>query len=256
MDRDYQNSNFEYTISNNQAEIQVKLIPDITKLDEVVVIGYQTVKKRDIIGSVSSVNSKELAKSSVATFEQALQGRTAGVIATQQSGQPGAGVLVEIRGAGGFGGQNPLYIVDGVVGANGSSVNPSDIETVDVLKDASTAAIYGARGANGVVIITTKRGKAGPVKVSLETSYGVQNLTKKMDVLNTREYIDFINQSKIAAGGSKVPQFSTPSKIDSLAMINTDWQEKANFKPEVHYYMPIPQNEKDLNKNLTQNPGY
>ncbi len=200
-------------------------------MSEIVIIGYQAVSKNTSTGSVSRVSGEALSKTGVATFEQALQGRIPGVIATQQSGQPGSGVLIEIRGAGGFGkNQGPLYIVDGVVGANGSTVNPADIESIDVLKDASTAAIYGARGANGVVIITTKRGKAGPVVVNYETSYGIQNITERMDVLNTREYIDFINRSKMAEGGSAVPQFDSSEKIDNLARINTDWQDEIFLK--------------------------
>ena len=206
--------------------INVTLAEETIGIDEVVAIGYGTMKKRDVIGSISSVTAKDLEKSSVTNVQQAMQGRTAGVIVTQQSGQPGSDMMVEIRGAGGFGSQSPLYIVDGYVGASVSSLNPSDIESIDVLKDAGTAAIYGARGANGVVIVTTKRAKSGPVKVKFDTYFGIQNLAKKMDVLDTRQYIDFINQSKIAAGGLVVPQFGTTEKINELAKINTDWQDQ------------------------------
>ena len=206
---------------------QINIIMTVSEIaiDEVVIIGYQTIKKKDVIGSVASISNKDLARSQVANIDQAFQGRTAGVIATQSSGQPGASVMVEIRGAGGFGSQGPLYIIDGIPSSNVSNLNPSDIESLDILKDASTAAIYGARGANGVVIVTTKRGKSGPVKVSFETSYGVQNVPKKFDMLNSRQYMDFVNASSIENGGTLVPQFDTQAKRDNLALINTNWQD-------------------------------
>jgi TonB-dependent starch-binding outer membrane protein SusC len=192
--------------------IDVIMLEETTTLDELVVVGYQTKRKRDITGSIANISGAKLAESRTESFTQALQGRAAGVYVKSNSGQPGGGVSVRIRGIGGLNNSEPLYIIDGVqvAGSSGSdnsnplaSLNPSDIESLEVLKDASSAAIYGARGANGVVIITTKRGKMGEPGLTYRGSFGVQNITNVNDfgVLNAREYAERVNAAAIADGG-------------------------------------------------------
>jgi len=198
--------------------INVTLHEDVKQLDEIVVIGYGIQKKSDLSTSVSSVSNEELVKSSKVSFDQALQGKMAGIQVTTNSGQPGGMTSVNIRGMGGLGRSEPLYVIDGVImydyqnnvhegrldyGSNVtnvlSSINPADIESIDVLKDASACAIYGSRGGNGVVIITTKRGKEGKPKISFNAKYGVQTLAKKLDVMNAVDYINFSNEARDAS---------------------------------------------------------
>jgi len=150
--------------------MRVALRAETTELDEIVVVGFGTQKKSNVTGSIAQVKAKDLESMSLFRVEQALQGRTAGVQVTQSSGQPGAGSVVRIRGTASINGSDPLYVVDGVVIGGGIDyLNPNDIETIEVLKDAASAAIYGARGANGVIIVTTKSGKgaAGQMNVTV-----------------------------------------------------------------------------------------
>jgi len=193
------------------SNIDIKLKENVSNLDEVVVVGYGTVKKRDLTGSVSSVNSKVLTESKVNSFAEALQGKVAGVRVTSQSGEPGATVNIEIRGANSINaGTSPLYVIDGVpmdpssndvasssVGGNTTSnplatIAPEDIESIEILKDASSAAIYGARGANGVIIITTKSAKEGSkTTFNLNISDATQTVAKKTNMLNGQEYVNY-----------------------------------------------------------------
>ena len=166
---------------NGQSTMEIKLVPDITKLDEVVVIGYGTMRKSDLTGSISSVKGADIAASGSASFGQALQGRAAGVNVTSNSGMPGGGSTIRIRGMGSINsGNDPLYVIDGIpIGAGpnaGDIINPSDIESIEILKDASAAAIYGSQGANGVILVTTKHGKSGVPKISFETYYGTKSI--------------------------------------------------------------------------------
>jgi TonB-linked SusC/RagA family outer membrane protein len=161
-------------------------VPDITKLDEVVVIGYGKMKKSDLTGSVSSVKGDDIASAGSASFSQALQGRAAGVSVTSTSGTPGGGSTIRIRGMGSINsGNDPLYVVDGMpIGAGPNTadlINPDDIESVEVLKDASAAAIYGSQGANGVILVTTKRGKSGAPKLSFDSYFGTKSIPKTWD---------------------------------------------------------------------------
>ncbi len=223
-------------------KIDVTLIEDIKQLDEIVVIGYGTQKKSDVSTAISSVSNEDLVKSSTVGFDQALQGKVAGVQIVTNSGQPGGMTSVNIRGMGGLGRSEPLYVIDGVImydyqnnvhegrldyGTNVtnvlSSINPADIESIDILKDASASAIYGSRGGNGVVIITTKRGKEGKPKISFNAKYGLQTLANKMDLLNASEYIAFSNEAREASGLLPFPKW--PSDPTTFGP-GTDYQDE------------------------------
>lgn len=169
--------------------MRVTLSEDVTNLDEVVVIGYGTVKRKDLTTAVSTVSEEALANRPIVSAAQAIQGKAAGVSVQQPTGAPGGGMTVRVRGTTSFNGSNePLYVVDGVPVDNVSFLSPSDIESMQILKDASSAAIYGSRGANGVVIITTKQGRSDDARISLNIQGGFTRVAKKMDVLNVAQY--------------------------------------------------------------------
>ncbi len=179
--------------------VDVSLNSEEFLLDELVVIGYGTTKKRNVLGAVSSVDTEELSKMPVAGIDQALQGRAAGVQVTQNTGAPGDGVSVRIRGAGSINSSNsPLYIVDGIATSDALNIlSPADIESVTVLKDASAAAIYGSRSNNGVVLITTKKGKKGETRVVYNGQTGIQQAIRLTDMVNTADYITIYNEAAI-----------------------------------------------------------
>ncbi|PKP47422.1 MAG: TonB-dependent receptor [Bacteroidetes bacterium HGW-Bacteroidetes-11] len=183
----------------NQSVINITLLEDSRLLDEVVVVGYGIQKKRDITSAVAIVDSKVLKDRPIISVAQALQGTAAGVQVTQTSGKPGGGIAVRVRGATSvLAGNEPAYIVDGIRTTDISGLNPNDIESMSILKDAAASAIYGAAAANGVVIITTKRGKSDTPVVSFNTYFGISKLRKSIDVLNTRQYRDLMNDIGIA----------------------------------------------------------
>ena len=171
--------------------VDVSLSDDVQRMEDVVVIGYGTVKKKDLTGSVSSISGKELVKVPVATAAEAIAGRLAGVQVTTTEGNPDADIQIRVRGGGSISQDNsPLYIVDGFPSDDGlTAVNPADIESIDVLKDASSTAIYGARGANGVIVITTRKGAVGRSKVSYDGYVGFKKLDRFLDVLSPYEYV-------------------------------------------------------------------
>jgi len=176
----------------NRSTIDVTLITSAgNTLTDVVVVGYQTVRRRDLTGSVSSVNSRQIRDVPVSSAAEAIQGRLAGVQVTSSEGAPGAEILVRVRGGGSITQDNsPLYIVDGVQVENALNViAPQDIASIDVLKDASTTAIYGARGANGVVVITTKSGRGGKTQISFNSQVGVRELPRSMSVMNPYDFV-------------------------------------------------------------------
>ncbi|MFY0624926.1 MAG: TonB-dependent receptor [Reichenbachiella sp.] len=210
---------------DNQSVIDVALMTDVLSLDEVIVTGYGTQKKKVVTGAISKIDAVTLERSTDLRIEQALQGRAAGVMVMNNSGQPGDQLSVVIRGAGTNGDVSPLYIVDGLPlsGAGLDFLNPADIESVEILKDATSSAIYGTRASNGVVLITTKGGKKGqPTKITYSGYYGVQNPWKKQDVLNSEQYINVINEAYINDGRS--PLF--PSAARDTMTTNTDWQDE------------------------------
>ncbi|NBB23069.1 SusC/RagA family TonB-linked outer membrane protein [Runella sp. CRIBMP] len=212
----------EVTVGN-QTALDVSLELDNRQLNEVVVVGYGTVKKSDLTGSLASVKSKEINAFPATNVLQALSGRAPGVQVTQNTGAPGGAVSVRIRGTNSVQGSNePLYVVDGfpTSGSNPTILNNSDIESIEILKDASATAIYGSRGANGVVLITTKQGKAGKTQVDYEGSYSIQTLRKKLDLMNAKEYATFYNEQAV---NDKVAPYFTQAQIDGFGE-GYDWQ--------------------------------
>jgi len=220
---------------NNRQQIEVTLEDDHTNLDEIVVVGYGSVKKSDLTGSVSSIGSKDIKATPVASLSQAIQGRAAGVRVSQSSNAPGGGMNIRIRGGNSIqGGNEPLYVIDGypLYNENGPGINPNDIESMEILKDASAAAIYGSRGANGVIIITTKRGKAGANRIQFESYYGSQTLRKKLDLLDASQLAALINDGIANVNGDNIgkpgypkPLTYTDAQIASLGK-GTDWQDE------------------------------
>jgi TonB-dependent starch-binding outer membrane protein SusC len=223
--------------------IKVNLVTSATALSEVVVIGYGTVRKNQVTTAISSVNQKELKNLRVTGVDQALQGKLAGVSVTNNSGQPGGGVALRVRGLTSINSNDPLIVIDGVPftsntvsssgydglgggrGQTGNSflanLNPNDIESVDVLKDASAQAIYGSQGANGVILITTKKGKTAEGKVTYDGSFGTSQITQRLDVMNLRQFAEY--QNGIVT--TPAVEFQDPSLLGD----GTDWQN-AIFK--------------------------
>ncbi|MCF6142208.1 TonB-dependent receptor [Flavobacterium sp. K77] len=218
---------------NSRQNISIKLQASTENLQEVVVVGYGTQKKSVVTGAISSVKAKDLEKVPNGRIEQALQGRVSGVTIAASSGQPGSGSTIRVRGVTTFGdgGNNPLWVVDGVV-VDGNGIgflNQSDIESVEVLKDAASAAIYGTRAATGVILITTKKGKNGKIAVSYTGFSGFSSPEKTLNLLNATQYATILNEKSTAAGGS--PVFANPSSLG----VGTDWQ-KAIFNKSAFRY--------------------
>lgn len=197
-------------------EFNIKLKPKVGELDELVVVGYGSVRKRDVTGSISQVESKDIGNMTSLNAEQSLQGKVSGVQITKTSGAPGAKSAVRIRGVGTFNDASPIYVVDGVILDDISFLNPSDIKSMEVLKDASATAIYGSRGANGVILIQTKSGSgtSGGPEVSVSAEGGIQQLEDRIDLLNGRQFATIANE--IRAG----------SYNNVNAVPNTDWQDQ------------------------------
>ncbi len=206
---------------SGQTEINVQLSESAAGLDEVVLIGYGSVRKVDLTGSVSSVSSETLEKLQLTTVEDGLRGNAAGVRVIQTSGAPGAEVTVRIRGNNSIQGNNsPLYVIDGLPIQGGlNNINPNSISSIEVLKDASATSIYGARAANGVVIVTTKKGKNGESKIDISLNTGIENVTKQLDVLNGIQYATIANEAAINDG--RDPTFD----LNDLQNADTDWQD-------------------------------
>lgn len=211
----------DITVGKGQTALNVELKEDTQALDEVVVVGYGSVKKSDLTGSVASVKSSTIMDLPTNNISQALQGRVPGVQIQQNSGAPGANMQVRIRGANSISGNNePLWIINGFPGDQ-SMINSSDIESIEVLKDASATAIYGSRGANGVIIVATKQAKEGRVSVDYEGSYSIQTVRKRLDLMNATEYANYYNLFWENTRGEK---FFSESDIISFGK-GTDWQD-------------------------------
>ena len=209
---------------NGKNSLTITLVEDTETLNEVVVVGYGTVKKSDLTGSVSQVKSDDLTAIPSGSVIQALQGRSAGLQVKQNSGSPGGAISVRIRGTNSIQGSNePLYVIDGFLSSstNPMAIDNSDIESVEILKDASAIAIYGSRGANGVVMITTKKGKIGQTKVDFGTTVGFQSLRKKLKMMDAKEYATFYNLQRTNDG--LTPYFSE-AEINSFGK-GFDWQD-------------------------------
>jgi TonB-linked SusC/RagA family outer membrane protein len=219
---------------NGKSSFDVRLKPSSSTLTDVVIIGYGTARKANLTSAQTSVSAKEIDKTINTTFEQALQGRAAGVYVTQNSGQPGGGISVNIRGISSLGRTQPLYVIDGVqiqgsedvsFGSSSSSnplagLNPSDIEDVQILQGPSATAIYGSRGTNGVVLITTKHGKAGDFKINYVYQYALQTPPKHLPVMNLQQYAEMVKEYHGIAGGTTPGEFLDPSLLGQ----GTDWQ--------------------------------
>jgi len=250
--------------ANTKSVMQVNMVSDLEKLNEVVVVGYGTSKRKDINGAVSSIKASEIQDKPFTSIDQALVGKAAGVNVTQNSGTPGGGISVQIRGITSINGNEPLYVIDGTPifadknndsfsfsalgGGNGqtknsalSGLNISDIESIDILKDASATAIYGANGANGVVLITTKKGKKGKSTFAYETYIGTQEVINTVDVLNLPEYANY--QAKIfKLNGEPVPfQYQKPDLLGN----GTNWQKELFRSATVYNHQLSFSGEKD-----------
>jgi TonB-linked SusC/RagA family outer membrane protein len=227
----------------DQSVIRILLAESAQLLDELVVIGYGTVKKNDLTGSIAVVTADNLTRTPVSTFDRALQGKAAGVMVTQTTGEPGQNPAIRIRGIGSINrSPNPIYVVDGVVTGNLNTINPYDIESMQILKDASAAAIYGADGANGVVIITTRRGKSGKTQVSFSSYWSMNRTPKKLDLMNADEYSDFYNTVNEEAGITQVAYSDEfrQAYYGSGWEKGTDWQDEITQKAYAqNYYLNV-----------------
>lgn len=205
-----------------QKQLQVVLSEDAEMLDEVVVIGYGTMKKSDLTGAVSSIGNKDIKDSPVSNLGQAIQGKISGVQIVD-AGKPGDNVSIKIRGLGSINNCDPLVVIDGVPTDLGlSSLNMADVERLDVLKDASATAIYGFRGANGVVMITTKRGTEGKGKLAVSANYSFQNATNVPSLLNAAQYAELSNDMMVNSGRNPNPEWANPSELGA----GTDWMDE------------------------------
>ncbi len=224
----------------NGAKLNVVLQEDRQSLDEVVVVGYGVQKKKLVTGATLQVKGDDVARLNTSNPLQALQGQTPGMTIISQSGQPGEGLKVNIRGLGTTGSSGPLYIIDGVRG-DIATVNPADIESIDVLKDAASAAIYGSQSANGVVLVTTKNGKEGRSVVSFDAYYGWQSAPRKADMLNAEQYMTIMDEQNVNSGNAPYnwDNYKSIWNYDAdgnkLGIIDTDWVD-AMFKDNAETY--------------------
>ncbi|QDK81554.1 TonB-dependent receptor [Spirosoma sp. KCTC 42546] len=226
----------------NRTTLTVTLQDDNKSLSEVVVVGYGSQKKSDLTGAVSTITAKDISRLPVAGIDQALQGKSSGVRVTQSTGAPGEGVAVRIRGVGTINDNSPLFIIDGVPTKDAFSVlNPADIESMSVLKDASSAAIYGARAANGVIVVTTKRGKSGAPRVTFNAYTGIQQHGRLIPMANSQEYINIYNEAATNDNASITnPSLQRQLIPSTLQVADTDWQ-KAIFRtaPIQNYQLSV-----------------
>ena len=216
-----------------KSSVSVTLVEDNTTLNDVVVIGYGVQKKKLVTGATVQVKGDDITKLSTTDAFTALQGQTPGVMILQNSGQAGEGYKVNIRGIGTTGDSNPLYVIDGVAGGSLNDLNPSDIETIDVLKDAASAAIYGARAANGVILITTKQGKAGKMQLNYDGYLGWQYLAKAADVLNAQEYV-YSRKLREFNGGTSEPDWQSKLPADIYQKMQDGWEGTDWFGESYH----------------------
>ena len=195
----YLGMNSQTILVGTSTKIDVILQDNLESLDEIVVVGYGSKKKSLVTGAISSIDSKQIKSSSNQRVESVLQGRTSGVTVSSSSGSPGSGAKIRIRGAGSSGNSEPLFIVDGMKASSIADIAPSDIANIEILKDAASAAIYGTEGANGVVIITTKRGRKGGLQVSFNSQIGVQFLKTDMELMNASQFVQYMNEAGLTS---------------------------------------------------------
>ncbi|GAB3232516.1 TonB-dependent receptor [Algoriphagus aestuariicola] len=211
----------EVTVGN-ASTLNVVMEEDLASLSEVIVVGYGTQERAKVTGAISSVGAEDISALPVTNLAASLQGRAAGVAVTN-TGSPGTDPIVRIRGIGTVGNNDPLYVIDGMPAGGLNQINPADIESVEILKDASTAAIYGSRGANGVILVTTKKGKVGKPMVSLDAYYGSQKAWKTLDLLNKNQYLAFGTELLENANQPLPARFGD---LGEFANVETDWQEE------------------------------
>ena len=237
-------------------QLDIQISEDVNMLEQVVVVGYGVMKRSDLTGSVASIDEKAIKQGVNTSIEQAMQGRIAGVQVTQNSGAPGGGISVQIRGINSLSGNEPLYVIDGVAMSGQTSdnssvlstLNPSDITSLEVLKDASATAIYGSRASNGVVLITTKRGTEGRPKVTYEGMMGWQSLPKHLDMMNLKQYAQFYNDRAALWGWGALEQYKDPSLLTN----GTDWQDELFQTAFMHQHqLGVSGGTKDMNYNLS-----
>lgn len=227
--------NEEYPVKG-RSDLTIRLQQDARTLGDVIVVGYGTVRKRDITGASSTIKAEEIAKRPLVRLEQALQGTTAGVAVTSPNGQPGQGLRVKIRGANSItGSTEPLYVIDGNIGA-GSDVNVNDVESIEILKDAASTAIYGSRGSNGVVLITTKSGSLGKAKIGLSVWAQKDKIPKELSLMGPYDFARSVNAQFVAQGST--PAFTDAQLQDfkTGAVKGTDWQRALHTEPWVENY--------------------
>ncbi len=259
----------EEVVVNPGDNITVELSPSVELLEGVVVMGYGTQKERNVTGSVSHMRSDDIRDMAVTSFDQTMQGRLAGVVITQNSSAPGGSVTVRVRGATSGTSNEPLYVIDGVPIYNDNnlsavlspsgggqpqnvlaSLNPSDIESITVLKDASATSIYGSRGANGVVLITTRRGETGQTRVSFESYVGLQQISKRYDLLNAQQFASLSREAALNSGlrvylgddeyFTEIPPFIDPNLVGQQLGEGTDWQDQIlQTAPMQNYQLSI-----------------
>ncbi|HSF54920.1 MAG TPA: SusC/RagA family TonB-linked outer membrane protein, partial [Algoriphagus sp.] len=205
---------------NNQTEINLTLADDTSDLDEFIVVGYGLQRKSDLTGSISSIKSEEINRLPVADVTQSLQGRVSGVQVTSNSGAPGEGTTIRIRGVGTLNNSNPLFVVDGMLLDDIDFINPNDVESMEVLKDASATAIYGSRGANGVVIVTTKKGSFDtPGRISIDAYTGIQQVANKISLVDGRQFAELANELEQNVGNQPIYNVNDYG-------VGTDWQDQ------------------------------
>jgi len=205
--------------------VTITLQPDNKNLSEVVVVGYGTQKKSDVTGSLSSVSAKDFKDQPVTRLDQALQGRASGVQVVNNSGAPGGDVKIRVRGSNSIlGDNNPLYVIDGFIGGDFNNLNPDDIANIEILKDASSTAIYGSRGANGVVLVTTKRGNAQKPEITVSSLYSSSTVLKKYDLLNAADYATVVNERAAELGVD--PTYTNDQIAGFKAKGGTNWQDQ------------------------------
>jgi len=209
-------------VITDQRQLTITLVSDSKALEEVVVIGYGVIRKKDLTGAIGGLKSDQLDQQSNGNLGSAIQGKIAGVTVESASGAPGSGTRIQVRGAGSLNNNNPLILVDDIAVSSMNNVNPYDIESIQVLKDASAAAIYGSRAANGVIMITTKSGKRGEMKVTFDAVYGVSSVNKKLDLLTADEWIRVSNAAYDAAGKAHLDIATNPE----VSGKGVDWQDE------------------------------
>jgi TonB-linked SusC/RagA family outer membrane protein len=233
---------------DGRSQLDIVMQEAVQSLDEVVMVGYGSQRKSDLTGSISSVKSEDLNRIPTASVAQALQGRVAGVQVTPISGEPGAGAVIRIRGVGTLNDASPLFVVDGMLLDNIDYLNPQDIASMEILKDASATAIYGSRGANGVVIITTTQGQKGQTRFQFQAYQGRQEVTQQIDLVNAREFAELANE--VAANENRSPTFEDPTVFGE----GTNWQDEIfRQAPMRNYQLSASGGSEKMQYNLSAN---